>query len=104
MPESHSFLQLPAENVVFTAAKKAEDDNALILRFYEWAGKESDVTVRPNAAVESAAETDLIERPLQTLPSKDGVITIHTKPYEIKTLKVQLREAEPAHTEYKVKP
>ncbi len=104
LPEAHSFLELPADNVVLTAAKKAEDDGALILRFYEWAGKDSDISVRPFAAVESAAETDLMERPLHDLPVKNGVITIHTKPYEIKTLKVQLREREPAKREEKVNP
>ena len=89
LPETHSFLQIHADNVVLTATKKAEDDNALILRFYE-AGKEADITVQPVAAVESASETDLMERPANPLPVRDGAFVIHTKPYEIKNLKVQL--------------
>ena len=104
LPETHSFLELPADNVVLTAAKKAEEDSTLILRFYEWAGKEADITIRPVAAVESAAETDLMERPLRDLPVKDGLITIHTKPFEIKTLKVWLREAEHVSHGGQVKP
>jgi alpha-mannosidase len=104
LPETHSFLQLPAENVVFTAAKKAEDGDALVLRFYEWAGKESDVTLRTVAGVADASETDLMERPISSLPIQDGVITIHTKPYEIKTLKVQLRETSPANSQESMKP
>jgi alpha-mannosidase len=91
LPEQHSFLQIQADNVVLTAAKKAEDDDTFILRFYEWAGKESDVAIHPALPVGAAQETDLMERPNQPLSVKDGLITIHTKPFEIKTVKVQLR-------------
>jgi len=31
------------KNVVLTAVKKAEEDDAVIVRFYEWAGKETEV-------------------------------------------------------------
>jgi len=37
LPPEYSFVQLQPDNVVLTAVKKAEDDNALVLRFYEWA-------------------------------------------------------------------
>jgi len=41
LPERHSFLELKAENVVLTAAKKAEDAwHIHFLRFYE--GREGD--------------------------------------------------------------
>jgi alpha-mannosidase len=75
---------------VLTAVKKAEDDQTLILRFYEWAGRESDVRLQLPAIVQSAVETDLMERPIAPLPFLEDVVTIHTKPYEIKTVKVQL--------------
>jgi len=92
LPEQHSFLAVQGDNVVLTAAKKAEDDNAVLLRFYEWAGKESDVTLHPDTSVKYASETDLMERSIQPIPSKDGDLVVHTKPYEIKTVKVQLGE------------
>src|ERR1700722_4808335 len=48
----HSFLQAQAENVVLTAMKKAEDDNSVVLRFYEWAGKAGDVKLQlPQGAI-----------------------------------------------------
>jgi len=90
LPEQHSFAELKAENVVLSAVKKAEDDDATIYRFYEWAGKESDIELWPAAAVESAVETDLMERPLQPLEMKQGGVIVHTKPYEIKTVRVKL--------------
>ena len=89
LPGQHSFLQLQAENVVLTAVKSAEDNDGMVLRFYEWAGKEGDVTVQLPPGAKSASETDLMERATGALVIQNGSTTIHTKPYEIKTLKVQ---------------
>ncbi|PYX20205.1 MAG: hypothetical protein DMG82_23005 [Acidobacteria bacterium] len=88
LPATYSFVQLEPNNVVLTAMKKAEDDDALVLRFYEWAGKEGDVTVQLPARAHSATETDLMEKALGELPLTDGRVSVHTKPYEIKTVKV----------------
>ena len=88
LPATYSFVQLEPNNVVLTAMKKAEDDDALVLRFYEWAGKEGDVTVQVPARAHSATETDLMEKVLGELPLTDGRVNVHTKPYEIKTVKV----------------
>ena len=86
----HSASTTPRETSATEVAKKAEDDNALLLRFYEWAGKESDITLHPDTSVTDASETDLMERSIQPITSKDGGLVVHTKPYEIKTVKVQL--------------
>jgi alpha-mannosidase len=88
LPPSYSFVQVAPENVVLTAVKKAEDDSALVLRFYEWAGREADIALHIPSGARSASETDLMERSLAGLPVKGGAVTIHTKPYEIKTVKV----------------
>jgi alpha-mannosidase len=92
LPDHASMLQLEATNVVLTAVKKAEDENAWILRFYEWAGKESDVTLHSNAPVQAAEETDLMERSQQPLKTDGKNVTIHTKPFEIKTVKLRMPE------------
>jgi alpha-mannosidase len=89
LPGEHSFVQAQSDNVIITSLKKAEDDSALILRFYEWAGKESDVTLQVPAGAESASETNLMEKPIGSLPVHNGGVTVHTKPFEIKTIKVQ---------------
>jgi alpha-mannosidase len=90
LKEEHSFLQVEPENVVLTATKKAEEDGSLILRFYEWAGKESDVKIVLPPGAQSASETDLMERPIGELTLQSGTVTVHTKPYEIKTIRVRL--------------
>jgi alpha-mannosidase len=84
-----SFLQVQPENVVMTAVKKAEDDGTLILRFYECAGKETEVRLQLPGGAHSASETDLLERVTVSLPIQNGAVTVHTKAYEIKTVKVQ---------------
>jgi alpha-mannosidase len=98
LPGEHSFVKLEADNVVLTAMKKSEDDASLVLRFYEWAGKEADVKLHLPAGAQSASETDLMERPIADLTVQNDAVTVHTKPYEIKTLKV--RYAPNAPTEH----
>jgi alpha-mannosidase len=69
--------------------KKAEDEDALVLRFYEWAGKEGEVVLHLPPGADSAVETDLMERPIGDLSVHDSAVSVHTKPYEIKTIKVK---------------
>ena len=89
LPAQYSFVQLSPENVVLTAVKKAEDDNSLIFRFYEWAGKNGEVQMRlPEGAV-SAVETNLMEKPQGSpLELQGGAVSLSTKAYEIKTVKI----------------
>jgi alpha-mannosidase len=84
----HSFLQVPSDNVIVSALKKAEDDSALVVRFYEWAGKVADVTLQLPAGAEST-ETNLMEKSIGTLPVADGMLKVPTKAYEIKTIRVE---------------
>ncbi len=100
LPGEHSFVRVEPDNVVLTAFKKSQDDDSLVLRFYEWAGREADVRLQLPAGAQSASETDLMERSIASLAVHDNAITVHTKPYEIKTLKVRfaphaLQEAVP---------
>ena len=89
LPGEHAFVEVKAENVVLTAFKKAEDDDALIVRFYEWAGKETEVKIQLPPGAESAQDADLMERPIGALAVHAGEVTVNTKPYEIKTVKVR---------------
>ncbi len=85
----HSFVQARPENIILTALKKAEDEDALVLRFYEWAGKDGEAQLQIPPGAQTAAETDLMEKPMGSLPVQNDGVTVHTKPYEIKTIKVQ---------------
>jgi alpha-mannosidase len=87
LADTHSFLDVKADNVVVTAVKKAEDNDDLVIRFYEWAGKNGDVTLEFSPA-ESAEETNLMEKPSGPLAVNPGGITVPTKAYEIKTVEI----------------
>jgi alpha-mannosidase len=89
LPAEHSFLQVQPDNVIVSALKKAEDDNALVLHFYEWAGKQGDVSLHLPPGAVSASETNLIEKPIGDVNLHDGVVSVPTKPYEIKSVKIQ---------------
>jgi alpha-mannosidase len=90
LPGAHTFIELQADNIVLTAIKKAQTDDSLILRFYEWAGKEGDVKITLPPGVESAVDADLMERPISELPMQGNALSVHAKPYEIKTVKLAL--------------
>ena len=90
LPSSQSFFSTQEDNVVITAIKKDADDNSLIVRFYEWAGKKGDIHLTLPGKASSASDTNLmesVEGPL-ALDTAGKVVTVPTNPYEIKTVKV----------------
>jgi len=95
LPAEHSYLSVAPENVVLTAVKKAEDDNGLIFRVFEWAGKESEVTFTVPAGATAATETNLMEKPTGTpLPLSGDKVTTPIHPYEILSLRVDYPHTE----------
>ena len=89
----HSFVGVPEDNVIVSAVKKAEDQNAWIIRLYEWAGKAGETTIKLPPGAESASETDLMEKPISSVPVSNNEIKVPIKPYEIKTLEVHFAGA-----------
>ncbi len=61
LPPEQSFFSTQEDNVVITAIKKDEDDNSLIVRFYEWAGKKGDMHLTLPDKATSASATNLME-------------------------------------------
>jgi len=91
LPEEYSFASSEANNIIITALKQSEDDDSMVVRFYEWTGKEGNVILRlPRPAI-AAYDTDLMERSQQPLSLQDGGnrVSIATKPYEIRTVRIQ---------------
>lgn len=97
LPPTHSFVKIDAPNVVLTAVKKAEDDSGLLIRYYEWAGKTGDVKIDLPEAASAAEETNLMEKIDHALTLDDGgkSVSVATKPYEIKTVKVTFKNVAP---------
>ena len=89
MPLEHSYASVTPENVILTAVKKAEDDNGLIFRVFEWAGKQSDVTFTVPPGATAATETNLMEKPQGSpLTVTNNKVTLPITPYEILSIRV----------------
>ena len=89
LPPQHSFVGITGDNVVLTAVKKAEDGDALLFRFYEWAGKAGNVRLRLPDGAKSAALTNLMETPEGApLSVANNQVTVSVHPYEIVSVRV----------------
>lgn len=92
LPGEQSLLTHTGRTTMLETVKRAEDDDSLILRFYEFGGTRERVQVALAAPVEAVQETNLMEeiqRPVEAVGESSFAFTI--KPYEIKTFKVRLK-------------
>ncbi len=90
LPARHSFVEITGDNVVLTALKKSEDGDALVLRFYEWAGKAGEVRINLPEGANSASIVNLMEKSWnQSLPVTNHQVTVPVHPYEIVSLRVE---------------
>lgn len=94
-PARRSFVNIDPGNVILTAMKKAEDSNALLLRFYEFEGKSSNVRLELPEAASSAAETDLMEKVIRPLNLQGAgrEIDVPVSPYSITTIEAEFGTA-----------
>jgi alpha-mannosidase len=96
LPAEHSFASVAQENVVLTAVKKAEDAKGLILRAYEWAGKDSTAEFHVPPGASAATVTNMMETPEGSpLPLAGDVVKVPIHPYEILTIRVDYPEGGP---------
>jgi len=74
LPKSMAPFSVGPKNVVVSAFKKAESDNALVVRLIETAGRRATARVKFDEAcfgtVRSAVEADLMERPMKESSAK----------------------------------
>ncbi len=88
----HSFASVDIGNVVVTAVKKAENDDALIVRFYEYAGKGGNVTLTVPAGATGATVTNLMEKPEGGALSVAGDhISVPVTPFQIQTVRIEYK-------------
>ena len=83
-----AFLSVDAPNVIIEVVKKAEREDALVVRMYECAGINADFRLAMDFPVGKAMECDLLERDLKTLKPDKGSIPLTMRPFEIKTVKL----------------
>jgi alpha-mannosidase len=91
LPGSFSFLKTEPDNVVVTAMKKTEDGDGLVVRFYEWAGKQGNITLTLPAGIVSATVANLMEKPEGSPLAVSGgrQVSVPVTPFEIQTVIVR---------------
>jgi len=84
-------VEISAPNIVLTALKPGPGRTA-ILRVYEAAGvATSGATLKLNAEIVAAHETDLLENPVRELKIEKNTLQFDLHPFEIMTFKLSLQ-------------
>lgn len=81
---NESLISFDAKNIVLDAFKKAENEEAYVLRFHEYTGRRGKINLKTGLKFDSWCEADLMENPLGEW--KQTGIEVEVKPYEIKTI------------------
>lgn len=84
---SESWISFNQENLVVDALKREENGERIILRFHEFEGRRCDVKISSILPVKQWCECNLMEEETMFNP---GEIQVPLKPYEIKTLLLEL--------------
>jgi len=87
-----SLVTVDAPNVVLETVKAPETggEHEVVLRLYESTRTRARCTVKVDLPIARALETDLRERTLGELAVTDGAVTLDFRPFEIKTVLLQL--------------
>lgn len=95
LPESMSFFNSGNRNIMISTIKKAEDEDALIARLYEYEGKDTDLYFEMFRDIGEVCRTNLIEYYLNNENNKtrNGFNTKIGK-YSIETFKLNLEDTE----------
>ena len=88
LPESMSFLPFTASNLALATMKKAETEDAVIVRVYDIEGKDGETEVRLPVAVKGAVRTNIIEEPGAALKPVKGRIVLPVGHHAVETVKL----------------
>lgn len=88
---SQSLIIIDKNNVEISAIKKAEYDDAYIIRLYEFEGKKTKCTLTSDYTIITITETDLMENEIGPTENTQ-VLTITLNPYEIRTFKIRFKK------------
>lgn len=91
LPARFGFVRPDAEHVMVETIKKAEDDDAWIVRVYEYQQcRSAEVALDFGSPITRAVECNLLEEEEQEVSSEGHRLIFAIAPYEIKTFKVWL--------------
>ncbi|MGO9876679.1 MAG: alpha-mannosidase [Acidimicrobiia bacterium] len=89
-PSTASVVWVDRPNVTVEAVKKADRDDAVVVRVSEAWGTRGRVRLSTSLPVGSATRVDVLERDVQAMRCDDGVVELDLHPFELATLKYTL--------------
>jgi alpha-mannosidase len=93
LPKRWGLLEVSSPNVVVSSLSPGLRGGA-VLRLYEATGQPAEgVALGLRPGLESAAEVNLLEDPVRDLPVEGNTARFDLKPFEIKTIRLELGEA-----------
>ena len=87
MPSEGSLFSVDRQGITIEAIKKAEREEAIIVRLYESHGTRGTFTLKTPLPFIKVERADLMERSLGEVPLQGGALTLPILPFEIVTLK-----------------
>ena len=85
-----SLIGADKDNIIIETVKKAEDSNALIVRMYETWNKATPCTLTLGVNAAKVCECNLLEEDEGEIALNGNQLALNFKPFELKTLKIQL--------------
>lgn len=82
-----SFVSCPQENIVIETIKKAEEDDSIIVRFYDSFNQKTCAALQTAFDFKEVYLCDMLENNQEKLESNNGCVTVPVKNFEIITLK-----------------
>jgi alpha-mannosidase len=89
LPAELSFIKLTPHNLILSTLKKAEDSEAVILRFFETTGVSTQAEIELFKKIKRLTAVDLLENEEGELPFKGNSFNLEVKPFEIVSLKLE---------------
>jgi alpha-mannosidase len=91
LPTCQSFFSVNKPGVIIEAVKKAEDEEALIIRLYDAHNSRGPCKLTTTLKASKAYLCDMLEDNLEELLVTDGAVDLYFNPFEIVTVKLYLK-------------
>ena len=100
LPEDYSFCSIAPDNLVVSTIKRCEDDDSVVVRYFDMEGKAAQGELSFFAPIASVQPTNLIEEEPALLPGHGTTVGVPCGPYSIETIKLSVpsRQAAEATT------
>ncbi len=85
---SGAFFNVPQENILLDTIKKAEDEEAVIIRLYEYYNRRTQAVIESQQSIQRAVLCNLLEENEEELHMEANQIHVAFAPYEVQTIKI----------------